>query len=186
MRNATLANLGMMVGSVGAFAVTGNPAFVAESVHDLADSSAHGTRYLAEKYQVNQHTKKFEYFLKFSMIGVAGLSAITAGKIGINILEGNIPNDSLQDTIVNLTGASLIGMGNTFARDELKEINSHSYASATSLNHADVDMVASWGLAASIAVEAVGVENASQWGGYSFATYTALHLYVHATEKHEH
>lgn len=186
MRNATLANLGMMVGSVGAYAVTGNSAFVAESVHDLADSTAHGSRYLAELYQVDQHTKKFELFMKFSMIGVAGLSAVTAGRIGINLLDGHMSNDGLQDMIFNLTGASLIAIGNTYARDELKDVTFHSYASSVGLDHADVDMVASWGLACSIALEAGGVENASQWGGYSFASYTALHLYIHAIEPHEH
>lgn len=186
MRNATLANMGMMAGGVGAFVFTGNPAFAAEAVHDLADSGAHGSRFLAEKYEINQHTKKFEYFLKFSMLGVAGLSAYTSGRIGINILEGNVPDNTMQDILVNLTGASLIGIVNTYARDELKDINSHSYASFASLNHADVDMVASWGLAASIALEALGIENASQWGGFSFAAYTALHLYFHAIDEHSH
>ena len=186
MRNATLANLGMMVGSAGAFVITGNPAFAAETVHDLADTGAHGSRYLAEKYQVNQHTKRFENFLKLSMLGVAGLSAYTAGRIGINILEGKVLDDSLNDTMINLGGAIMIGVGNTYARDELRSVKSHSYASSAGLKHADVDMVASWGLAGSIGLEAAGIEYASQWGGYSFATYTALHLYFHATESHEH
>lgn len=186
MRNATLANMGMMAGGVGAFVVTGNPAFAAEVVHDLADTGAHGSRYLAEKYEIDQHTKKFEYFLKFSMLGVAGLSAYTASRIGINILEGNIPDNSAQDTLINLTGASLIGIVNTYARDELKDIKFHSFASSAGLDHADVDMVASWGLASSIALEAMGVKNASLWGGFSFAAYTALHLYFHATDTHSH
>lgn len=186
MRNATLANAGMMIGSVGLYSITGNSAFIAEGIHDLADTGAHGSRYLAEKKDIDQHTKKFDLFLRSSLGAVGLLSGYAAYRFGVKISESNYENVSMQESAANLLGAVSIAGGNSYAYIQLKGIEEQSSASKASLDHGTVDLVASWGLAAFIGAEIVGREGASQWGAFLFSAYTAAHLIIHAIKPHKH
>jgi hypothetical protein len=119
------------------------------------------------------------------LLGVSALSAYAAIRIGIDIKNG-ISDSVNENTLVNLVGASTIAAGNTYAYKQVRKVEIHSHASRTSLNHAQVDMAASWGLATSLVLEAAGANNASEYGGGLFAAYTAGHLALHALKPHDH
>lgn len=186
LRNATLANLSMSIASVGVFAVTGNGAFIAEALHDGADTGAHGSRYLAEKSGINQDTKKFKWFLRAGLLGVSALSAVASVKFGNELLNGEVPTADIGDKALDLGAAVGIGLGNTYAYSQVKGIEEHSHASEASFDHAKVDMLASWGLAGFIVAYVAGADKASQVGGMLFAGYTAAHLAWHALRPHKH
>ena len=175
----------MVVGSAVAFGITGNTAYVAEVLHDGADTGSHGSRYLAEKRNINQDTIKFKRFLKAGLLSVSMLSGYTAYRLGIEVKVGNIQHNSLNENLTNVFGATTIAVGNTYAFVQINSLEEHSNASEASLNHAQVDMVASWGLASSIVMETAGAEGASKWGGFLFAAYTAGHLALHAIKPHD-
>lgn len=187
LRNATLANLGMAIGSVGVFAATGNSAFMSEAIHDGADTGAHGSRYFAEKLGIDQDTRRFKWFLGASFLGVSALSAFTSYKIGSDLVNGQVVESSSRDSLINLGSAVSIGAGNTYAYKQIESVEEHSHASEASFNHAKVDMLASWGLVGFIIAGALSrQENVSTAGGMLFAGYTALHLAWHAIKPHKH
>jgi divalent metal cation (Fe/Co/Zn/Cd) transporter len=186
LRNATLANLGMAIGSVGVFAVTGNSAFISEAIHDGADTGAHGSRFFAEKLGVDQETKKFNWFLRAGLIGLSALSGYTSYKIGVDIKNGLFEDPNTQENALNLVAAIGVGAGNTYAYKELESIEEQSNASETSLDHGKVDMLASWGLVVFIGAGVAGVEKAPEIGGCLFAGYTSGHLLWHAIRPHKH
>ncbi len=184
LRNATLANLGLVTVSLVAFGLTGNEAYISEIIHDGADTGNHGSRFLSEKFSVDQDTKIFKRFLKTGMLMASLLSGYTAYRLGLEIRAGNIPHDNFNKNLINLLGATTIAGGNTYAYQQVNSLHEHSNASMASLNHAQVDMTASWGLASSITLESAGVDGASTWGGLLFASYTAGHLAIHALKPH--
>lgn len=186
LRNATLANLGLTVGSLVVFSSTGNSALVAEALHDGADTIAHSSRYGAERLAINQDTAKFKWFLRGSMLALSALSGYTAVKIGMNINNGVFEEQSTKEGAINLASAAVICAGNTYAYRQLESIEDHSHASEASYDHARVDMLASWGLAGSIALGVAGVAKAPEIGGMVFAGYTSVHLAKHAVSPHEH
>jgi len=186
MRNTTLANLGMAIGSMGVFVVTGNGAYVAEALHDTADVASHGSRLYMESSINDQNSKKSKNLLKLGMLSVSALSLYAATRIGADILNGVANDVDTDNTRLNLASAGAIAAGNTYAYNQMSSIDEHSNASGSSLDHSKVDMFASWGLAGSIAAEALGVDDASQYGGFLFAIYTAAHLAVHALKPHKH
>lgn len=180
LRNATLAQLGLAIVSAGASVITGNHAFAAELRHDVQDTVLHGSKYAAERQGIDQERRAFQWFLRGSMAALSIAAATKGYDIFQDIQEGTRVTMDMTEATVTTGSAVAIAAGNTYSYVQLRGINEHSHASASSLGHAEFDMVASWGLSGSLLLETAGVQNASLYGGLLFAGYTTVEAARHA------
>ncbi len=186
LRRTTLTNLGLFAFSAAMTAVSGNQAFLAEAAHDAGDSAAHGSRYFAETRGIDQHSTGYRRVRQGTMLAVSTLSAWTAMRLGVDVLNGAVEQMSTGQEALQIGSSVVLAGGNVYAFTQMDAVEEHSHASHDSHHHAKVDMVASLGLAASIAADAFGVDGASQWGGAAFAAYTAVEMFPtkHRLESH--
>lgn len=186
LKRTTITNLGLFAFSAVMTAVSGNQAFLAEAAHDAGDAAAHGSRYVAETHGIDQHSTRYRRIRQGTMLAVSTLSAWTAMRLGVDVINSATePMNSGQEAL-QLASSLVLAGGNAYAFMQMDAIEEHSHASHDSHHHARVDMVASLGLAASIAADALGMDGASQWGGAAFATYTAVEMFPtkHRLESH--
>lgn len=174
---ATAVNAAMAVGSMAISVITGNPAFAAESVHDLGDTAAHGSRYMCEHRGVDQNSRAFQWFRWASFGALSVMSGYMAVKFGLAVPEAVQSIEQDPNNTIEILGATAVAAGNTYAHKTIDGIEEHSNASQDSHHHSRVDMVASLGLVTSILIEACGVNGASEVGGSVFAGYTAYKLF---------
>ena len=183
LKRTVVTNAGLMLFSAVVSVTSGNTAFMAEAVHDAADTVTHGGRYYAEKNSVNQSGRNFQRFSKASFFILSGLSAFTATRLGVDFLNG--AEESGQQWL-QLAASGVIAGGNVYAYKQMDAVEEHSIASSHSHHHARIDMVASIGLSACIAVDALGLDGASELGGALFAGYTAYELFPTEKRLHSH
>lgn len=186
MRNATFANIGITIGTGVGYVMTGNPAFSGEAGHSSSDSLAHGTRYLAERFGIDQDTKAFKNFLRASLLVPAGFLIWNSARTGIDLLQGGEADNTISGKVINGAGALAITGANTYALVQTSGIDEHSHASNATHNHAKNDAIVSGGFSVSLGAEVVGVDNASLYGGMLFSGIAGAHLLKEAWNPHKH
>lgn len=183
LKRTVVTNAGLMLFSAVVSVASGNAAFAAEAVHDAADTATHGGRYYAEANGVNQNGRYFQRFSKASFYILSIMSGVTAARLGFDLLNG--VEDSGQQWF-QLAASGIVAGGNVYAYKQMNTVEEHSIATSHSHHHAQKDMIASVGLSACIAADALGVDGASEWGGVAFAAYTAYELFPTEKRLHSH
>lgn len=183
MRNATLAQIGITITSIGLGVATGNHAYTGEASHSGSDAATYGSRYLIEKTNLDQESPFIKGFLKLSLVVPAGIILYTSYRAGLDIYNNQIPE---QHTVTNIAGALAIGGVNTYANIEMRKVNEHTHASSASRAHSDADMGFSWAIASGLAGEALIGRGVSNYVTAGAGVLAAGHLLEEAFKKHEH
>lgn len=186
LRRTVIANVGIALGSLFAYPITGSRVLSGEAAHSGSDALLHGMRYAAEKTGINQESRTFQLFLKASLLIPAGFLTWNAWKAGIDVTNGVKISREPTDMIVNSIGAVSIAGVNGYAYTQTKQITEHSHASLTSHKHQTADMWVSGGFAGSLGAEVAGVPYASSVGAMVFSAVAAMHLFKEVLHSHEH